>query len=411
MEKIKVLVIVTSGGGVCFFRQIQPHIKLGQMYPDEFEIVVKSEDEIDFNNLGYFDEFNIVQFHKGMTDNVQRFIELSKYFKEQNIVLIVDVDDYWDLDQAHPMFIGELRAKTGEKTKECIKQADYVTTTTDIFKKLILPFNKSVEVLPNAIDSTDPNFIVEKKPCCKLRVGMVMGSSHKQDIDTVYDFVSLLPKEILDQIVIVLCGFDLRGVTRVMDANGNIESVRQIEPKDSIWSYYEKIVTNNYKIISPQYKSFLEQFIPDSKYNNEIAEGYIRRWTKDMEHYYQHYSEVDVLIAPLKSTKFNSAKSQLKAIEAAFSHTALIATNYGPYTIDLNNIFKKGGDIDTTGNAILLEERKGGKDLAKAITKIVKNRDLVTLLQDNLYNDLHEKYDLRTVTEKRANFYRKINKK
>ena len=44
----------------------------------------------------------------------------------------------------------------------------------------------------------------------------------------------------------------------------------------------------------------------------------------------------------LKITMFNRMKSQLKVIEAGFYKKALIASDVGPYTIDLNHALDKG---------------------------------------------------------------------
>jgi hypothetical protein len=39
---------------------------------------------------------------------------------------------------------------------------------------------------------------------------------------------------------------------------------------------------------------------------------------------------------------------------------------------------------------------------------LANHPEYVKQLQDNLYRDVHEKYDLRNVTKDRADFYRKI---
>ena len=46
---------------------------------------------------------------------------------------------------------------------------------------------------------------------------------------------------------------------------------------------------------------------------------------------YSHYNEIDVLLAPIEKNDFNYVKSPLKVAECAFSHTAIIASDYGPY--------------------------------------------------------------------------------
>ena len=61
--------------------------------------------------------------------------------------------------------------------------------------------------------------------------------------------------------------------------------------------------------------------------------------------------------------------------------------------------------------AILIDEKKNHKDWVKAIEKLVKNPELVTLLQNNLYNSIKDEYNLSKVTTDRANWYKEINKK
>ena len=91
----------------------------------------------------------------------------------------------------------------------------------------------------------------------------------------------------------------------------------------------------------------------------------------------------------------------------AFSNTAIIASDFGPYQLDLKNLVQKGGELDLTANAMLVDETKNHKLWAKYIEKLVKNQELIDVLKKNLYDSVHEKYDLRNVTEDRAEFYQK----
>ena len=419
-QKINVLIIYTDTiGGIGFYRSRQPHNKLMEMYPDEFD--VKAMINPDFSNLEIFKQFQIIHFHKGVFSDTgekqEAFVHALKYWKENGIVTIMDIDDHWKLGSEHPQYKMALYArKTGtgfdmeEAVKENLRLVDYVTTTTELFAKIIRPFNNNVVVFPNAIDPTDERFIVNKPHCDKLRIGFIMGSTHEPDLQTMGGFVGKLSKEVLDKIEFVLCGFDNRGNMTIYMPDGS-RQIRPMDPREGVWYRYEKIVTDNYRIVSQQYRQFLEQFIPDSVYPLAEQEGYKRCWTKDMNHYYQHYKEIDVLLAPLKDNEFNYVKSELKPIECCFSHTAFVGSNFGPYTIGTRSIFKKGGEIDPDGNCILIDETRAHKDWAKAIEKLVKHPEYVKMLQDNLYRDFHEKYDLRTVTEQRAKFYREIIKK
>ena len=101
-------------------------------------------------------------------------------------------------------------------------------------------------------------------------------------------------------------------------------------------------------------------------------------------------------------------KSPLKVAECAFSHTAIVASNYGPYTLDLTNARGFGGTWDPEANSLLVDEGRNHKDWKKYVELLAKHPEYVKQLQDNLYRDVHEKYDLRNVTKDRAEFYKKI---
>lgn len=408
-KKINILVIcLDTVGGVGFYRSIQPHEYLKKVYSDDFNVTIETKP--DFNNLENFKNYDIIHFHKGVYSNQDGFYSLVDYCKENKITTIIDIDDYWNLGSHHPLYFSNVKNKEGEKVRKSLQMCDYVTTTTELFASKIKPFNKNVVVFPNSIDENDERFKINKTVSNKLRIGMVMGSTHLHDLHTMDKFVGKLSKDILDKVCFVLCGFDTRGHVKTLQKNGEIIQ-RPIQPKETVWYEYEKILTNDYKNISPTYKNFLMNFIPNSNYQDDIKEGYKRRWTLPMDKYYQHYNDVDVLFAPLEENDFNYCKSQLKVIECAFSKTAFVGSNFGPYTIDLRNIYQKGGNIDKNGNSILIDNRKAHKDWAKTVEKLVKNPEIVKLLQDNLHNEIIKKYNLSKITKDRVEFYKKIVKK
>lgn len=216
---------------------------------------------------------------------------------------------------------------------------------------------------------------------------------------------------ILDKIQIVLCGYDLRGTVNIVNQQGVMVGQRPIKPTESVWYSYEKTCTDDYKICSPAYKDFLHKFLKGVQWPLVENEPYRREWTKDVDNYATHYRNVDILLAPLDPNPFNEVKSELKFIEAGFTHTAIIATNFGPYTIGSKNMFEKGGIINDEGNCVLIEPSKRPKDWAKVIKKLIDNPELITKLQDNLYNSVKDKYDIRNVTKTRAEWYHSIIQK
>ena len=141
-------------------------------------------------------------------------------------------------------------------------------------------------------------------------------------------------------------------------------------------------------------------YVPGLEYPYYESEHYHRCWTKDLDHYYSHYENIDVLYAPLEPKHFNYVKSQLKAIECCFSDTALIAQNYGPYTIDLVH----------GRNALLVDTDKNDTDWVRFTEELVADPSKIKMLSENLHEDLKDKYNLETVTRQRADFYERIIK-
>lgn len=409
MSKINILVVPSDNqGGVGFYRSTQPHIQLQEQFPDDFFVTFDMNPN--WYDLTSFKKYQIIHIHKGLFQDMGAFYKAIEFFKENNIVTILDIDDHWKLDYRHPQHVYIKEYKIDEMIKHNLMIFDYVTTTTDLFKREILPFNKNVYVIPNAINPEDPRFQVKKEESERLRIGMVMGSTHEYDMALIGKITKELSKEELDKVQFVLCGYDLRGTVREINRETGQINTRQMRPEETVWFRYEQTMTSDYKIVSEDYKNFLLKFLPDAEYPNTSNEPYRRCWTKPMDSYYQHYANVDVLLAPLDISEFNKVKSPLKVAECVFSKTAIIASDFGPYTLDLRNGFQRGGEIDDTANALLVSQTKNNKHWLRFIKILIKNRNLVKKLQNNLYNDLHEKYDLRNVTKDRAEFYKKIIK-
>ena len=407
--KIKVLVVPSDRFGVGLYRSVSPHTQLDKLYGDEFDVEINYQP--DWQDLQSFNKYDIVHVHKGLFENLNLFWNALDYFKKNNIVSVIDIDDNWEVGPSHPLYHQNKSMHVAEKIIESIKRADYVTTTTEIFAEKIKKYNKNVFIFPNSIDPDEPQYSSEKNPSERIRFGFVMGSSHEKDMEQFKGVVNALPKEILDKIQIVLCGYDLRGTMTMMNPDGTIKGQRPIKPEESVWFSYEKNVTDNYNICSPEYKDFLLKFLKGVQWPFVEKEAYRREWTKDVNNFATHYRNIDVLFAPLECNSFNEVKSELKFIEGGFTRTAVIATHFGPYTIGSKSIFKKGGEIDPEGNCILIEPEKKHKAWGQAIKKIVEHPEYIKIMTDNMYETVKDKYDIKNVTKTRADWYKSIIKK
>lgn len=409
-KKINVLVVPPMDRTGCYFyRSLSPHLFLDELYGNDFNIMIN--DRPDYSNLKSFDNYQIIHIYKGLCVNMEVFYRFLDYCKKKGIKTVIDFDDYWSVNREHPQYNAMTKGKVPQILCENIRKADYITTTTDIFAEKIkkVKGDDRVVVLPNAIDPENQFVKLPKTKSNRLRVGLVMGSSHKKDVEQLKGLTNMLKGAgLLDKIQIVLCGFDLGGTITVMDENGQVKGTRPITPNESVWTEYERILTDEYKIVSPRYKDFLTKYIPNAQYPDVDNEPYRREWTKNINEYMSHYQNVDVLLVPLDCNPYCEVKSELKFVEAGFTHTAVIATDFGPYTIGSVNMLEKGGNINTNGNCILIDPTKAHKAWFKAIKKLVDNPDLVKILQNNMHENVKDKYDIRNVTKIRAEFYKSI---
>lgn len=403
MPKINVLVLPSDKSGVGKFRSVDPHVKLQNLYPDDFHVDIDYEPRL--NDINYWKKYQIVHFHRSF-GNIDQCPDVINYLKGIGIIMIADLDDYWLPTREHPIHQLILENKMNQKIMANLKAADYVTTTTELFANEIKKLNKNVIVLPNAIDPSEKQFQQKTPPSDKIRVGWLGGSSHLHDLKLLDGMVSKL-SPIQDKLQYYVCGFDTRGTVTEINKQTGEQTQRPIRPNETVWVKYEQIFTDNYKIISPEYRTFLDKF-EDGQYLGVEKENYVRVWTRPVETYAGNYSNFDISLAPIKNHIFNRMKSQLKVIEAGFYKKALIASNIGPYTIDLKHSLKNGQFTD--GNALLVDESRNHSDWAKYIKKLVDNPNMITDLGERLYETVKDKYHLDVVTKTRAEFYKSLIK-
>jgi glycosyltransferase involved in cell wall biosynthesis len=404
-EKINVLVTPSDKTGVGKFRSVDPHVFLQNLYPDDFHVDIDYEPQI--NNIEYWKKYQIVHAHRTIGQDYNIAPQLIEWLKSLGIVVIIDLDDYWLPTVEHPIHSIIVQHKIDEKIKNNLRVASYVTTTTEIFAEEIKKLNKNVVVFPNAINPKELQFNQPTPPSDKIRVGWLGGSSHLHDLALLGDFVQK-NSDINDKLQYVICGFDTRGTVTEINPQTKEEKRRDIKPEETVWVRYEEIFTTHYKTIDDEYKKFLQQY-KEGEYQSGNELPYVRVWTKPVNTYAMNYSKFDISLAPIKNHIFNRMKSQLKVIEAGFYKKALIASEVGPYTIDLIHCLKNG-EFNEEGNAILIPESRNHSDWSKAIKKLVQNPEMIKELGERLYNTVKDKYDLNKVTDDRAIWYKSLIK-
>jgi glycosyltransferase involved in cell wall biosynthesis len=402
MAKIKILVVPSDRTGVGKFRSVDPHIFLQTQYPDDFHVDIIYD--IPMDDLNFFKDYQIVSFHRSITPDFEKSQEVIQKLNELGIVTVADIDDYWMPGKEHPIHDMIVVNKINEKIVANLKAAKYVSTTTPLFADEISKFNKNVVVFPNAINPNESQFKEPTPESDRIRVGWLGGSSHLHDLQLLDQSFSKLTN-LSNKLQYVLCGFDTRGTVTEINAQTKEHKKRNILPHETVWAQYEKIFTQNYEIVSEDYKKYLLNYSQE-EFQNESSESYVRVWTRPVQSYAKNYSKFDVSLAPIKNHMFNRMKSQLKVIESGFYKKAIIASNLGPYTIDLKHCLNNGNFVD--GNALLVDENRNHSDWAKFIEKLVKNPNMVKDMGERLYETVKDKYDLNVVTKQRAEFYKSI---
>lgn len=410
-DKIKILMQPSDYQGVGFWRTIWPAQSIQKFNSDNFDVEIGVD--IDFNNINYLSQFDIIHFHRQMGDYA-RFPELSRQLREKGVILIMDLDDYWEPATTHPLYEVVKNDNLSEKILNNIKHVDCVTTTTDIFKKYILKYNPYVHVIPNALDMNHKMWKseVQENKSGKCRISWIGGSSHLHDLLLMKESLAKLnlSQDLENKYQFVLCGFDIRGTITEIRPDGST-NVRVIQPHESVWNKFEEIFTSNYSLIkNKEYVEYLKR-IKKEDFPGFEMENYIRRWTLPLTQYGRHYDYCDVCLAPLEETEmvkdskgtisrrvhvFNEVKSELKIIEAGMKKKALIAQDFGIY----KKLLKDG----ETG--LLVSDNKKG--WYKAMRELILNPELREKLANNLHEYVKDKYELKSVTGQRVEFYKKI---
>jgi glycosyltransferase involved in cell wall biosynthesis len=404
MSKIKVLVLPSDRTGVGKFRSVDPHVTLQNNHSEDFHVDIDYEPRV--NDINYWKQYNIVHFHRSIGHDFDFAVNLIKNLNNLGIVTIMDLDDYWLPTKEHPVHQLVLQNKLHEKILNNMKVAGHVTTTTSIFATEISKYNKNVYVLPNAINPNEPQFKAETLPSEKLRFGWLGGSSHLHDLKLLDGFTNKL-SSLKEKYSLYLCGFDTRGSVTEINKETGEQKQRDIRPEETVWARYEEIFTDNYRMVTPEHKDFLMKF-KEEEYITDTLPFYNRVWTKPVTSYASNYRWFDVSLAPIKNHIFNRVKSQLKVIEAGFYKKAIIASNIGPYTIDLKHALKNGEFTD--GNALLVDEVKNHSDWAKNMKKLIENPNFAYDLGHRLYETVKDTYDLNKVTKDRAELYKSLVK-
>jgi len=328
--------------GVWFYRQIIPakalrkrghEIKMAVLTNRIDEWWYKFPDVVIFRNVYLFDPVSAMR-------------ELKR--RGKRIVYDID-DDFWTINPDNPA------AKTAKEKVEQItallKEADIVTTTTEVLKQRLSKFNKNIAIVPNALDFTE--FCERPKNEGLLKVGYTGGASHWGDLEMVANVIGELQKKYKFKFV-------LQGITG------------------------DPLINEIYT-----YRYYLGQGLQPEK--NEFYEAAMRTFEKLRRLNYIHipwyhpelYPPIlvgmdwDIGLCPLKDNSFNQAKSCVKFYEYAAVGTTCLASDVLPYKNEVNyrakNTFK---DWYKKLEKLIKDEKFREKITEKQWEFVEKNRNI-----------------------------------
>lgn len=304
---MRILVIIDSLGAVEYHRLAMPFAYIKEKRQIDFAIHKEEIQKVDLDN------YDIIVFSRYLLN-----MELVYKAKQKGLKIILDIDDYWNVPKHNPAY--EKYKEQGKKAVlECLKLADMVWTTTEQLKAVIMPINANVHILPNYIDSNEPQWkATHEHP---LTIGYVGGFSHLEDLKLLSGQMEDICKR--NNARFLLCG---------------------------------------YKHLDPLYLE-MEYQITGSR-NHRPDWFYVSEMTTVLK-YGIYYSMMDVAIAPLTNNHFNKHKSELKIIEAATYKLPIVVSKVEPYTNHIDNegvLFADGNDWSIIDEAIKRRKELGQKN-------------------------------------------------
>lgn len=342
---MKILALCKKNSGVDYHRIILPLRYMQKITKENYLFVYQDH----YLTEEAFKNIDIVIYSRQCPYDLKTIKEFKQKHKFK---LIVDVDDYWILDSTHPFYDYWERSKIYTNIIESLLAADLVTTTTEALRDRVLPYNKNIGILPNALPYGEEQFNSVKYYSTIKKIMYACSPTHYFDLKQIEPFFGMCRNNsnIQRKFQLVLAGYDKTGSAAVKD-----------------WDKLESVV---------------------STYGN-----YSIAYNLDLEHYMNHYSDAALSIAPLYKNNFNLYKSNLKILEAGCKKIPIIVSDYGPYRFD---------------NCQGIKKCKTNKDWYSYVLYYLNNPEKLIEDGEKLYDYVNKNYNLNTVNEQRIELFKTL---
>jgi len=247
-------------------------------------------------------------------------VKLMRDYKKRGKRVIYDLDDdIWEVSKDNPSHLVSNAMK--DQYEGMIKEADAVVTPSPVLAKKFKKYfkNKPIFLCPNGIDYD----IYRERPHQNedtIKIGYMGAASHWKDLQLIGKVLAELNKK-HDFL------FTIYGLTG--------------EPMEAAMYTYQKELQYNFQ---PEKNDYMNSALDFYKQLTETRFWHIPFMPPELHPKTLSMCDLDIGIAPLHDTEFNSGKSNVKFYEYASVGTVTIASDVKPYSEEVNyrakNTFK-----------------------------------------------------------------------
>lgn len=348
-------------GAVLWYRIQLPHKKIWEQYPD---ISVRMIFPPNYHDLQWSDIVIIQRY-------LHEFPGIMSYCKQIGKKVVFETDDLdIYISPTNPLYWQYQVGNQIPEMKWMLNMADVVAVTTNQLREEILNFNSDVCVFRNKIDIKDKIWNVPKEKNEKLVIGWVGGSSHQDDLRIVETFIQQVCNK--NDVYFKICGYTKGGKRYIFreDKQTGLVQAKEENLERGVW----------------------DDMVDD--FRRILGDRLLIGESLELEKYPSFFSNIDIVVAPLKDTRFNRGKSELKIVEAGGYSIPVVASDIEPYR-----------EIITHGENGFLANTT--KDWIKYLTRLVRDDKLRTEMGQKLRKKIEKKYDANQ-QEKRVCLYRRL---
>lgn len=270
---MRILAITSKHSGVGYHRIMMPLVHLEKEYAMVTDTI--SHEMIDNN-------YDILLINRVLNNiDVETICELRKQY---GFKLVVDNDDYWELDPHHILYETYKQMGIVDRIKGFIREADLCTCTHERLADEIYKINQNVHILPNALPYGREQFLDNKVESDKVRLFWSGSATHEHDL------------AILKNPMKRLIGMPIKTV---------VAGYNEIE--------------------KPLWDRMIASFTCSLKLNPTIYNY------NEVTKYMAAYADSDISLIPLLESKFTGMKSNLKVLETASKKNPAIVSQVNPY--------------------------------------------------------------------------------